>query len=102
MFSTPQLKTRTNPPKTTTHRIINFIIMQAIKTTATVDEHGNLHPDTPLPNHAKRVELIVMFPDSDEREIDRLTSGTNNPAFDFLNDPAEDIYTANDGRRIRK
>ena len=76
--------------------------MQAIKTTATIDEQGKLHPDTPLPSHTKRVELIIMFPESDEREIDRLTSGTNNPAFDFLNDPAEDIYTANDGRRIRK
>ncbi len=81
---------------------INFTNLKAIKTMASVDEQGNLHPDTPMPSNAKRVDLIVLFPDDDEREIDRLTSGANNPAFDFLNDPAEDIYTANDGRRLRK
>jgi hypothetical protein len=37
----------------------------------------------------------ILHTDIDEQEWRRGTA--RNPAFDFLNDPAEDVYTRNDG-----
>jgi predicted DNA-binding antitoxin AbrB/MazE fold protein len=36
--------------------------------------------------------------DADIDEMDWLRSASNNPAFDFLKEPEEDIYTLADGR----
>ena len=37
---------------------------------------------------------------TDDEESLYLKSISNNPAFDFLNDPAEDIYSLTDGMPI--
>ena len=77
--------------------------MKAIEITGTVDENHQLHLDHPLPiTGPNRVRVIVLFPgetdDSDEREW--LKTAANNPAFDFLKESAEDIYTTRDGKQF--
>ena len=74
--------------------------MRAIEVTGTVDEQHQLHLDEPLPIAGPTwVRIIILFPeeaDIDEREW--LRSAAMNPVFDFLKDPAEDIYTLADGK----
>ena len=44
---------------------------------------------------------IVLFPEEEHEEFSELEwlhAAATNPAFDFLKDPAEDIYTLTDGR----
>lgn len=78
--------------------------MRAIETTGTVDDQCQLHLDNPLPIVGpSRVRVIVLFPDeSDESdewdETEWLKAASINPAFDFLKDPAEDIYALEDGK----
>jgi hypothetical protein len=44
------------------------------------------------------VRVIVLFPDDTEiDETEWLYAAATNPAFDFLKDSAEDIYTIQDG-----
>jgi hypothetical protein len=73
--------------------------MKAIETTGKVDKAGILHLDTPLALKEQTVKVIVLIPDEadvEEREWLRAVSG--NPAFDFLQDEKEDIYSSNDGK----
>jgi len=72
----------------------------AIEVTGTIDEQRQLHLDEPLPiTGPSRVRVIILLPqesDADEREW--LRAATANPAFEFLSDPREDIYTLFDGK----
>jgi hypothetical protein len=72
----------------------------AIELTGTVDEHQHLQLDTTVPIHGpKRVRVIVLYAATDEvGEAEWLRAGAHNPAFEDLNDPAEDIYTVTDGK----
>jgi hypothetical protein len=48
--------------------------------------------------------VIILFPEESDTGINDkewLLAATTNPAFDFLNDPAEDIYTMADGKPFR-
>jgi hypothetical protein len=49
------------------------------------------------------VRVIVLYSAAAEpeaEEIEWLHSAAHNPAFSFLNDPEEDIYTPTDGAPI--
>ncbi len=74
--------------------------MKAIEVTGTVDEQRRLHLDEPLPvDGPGRVRVIILIPEEatvEEREWLRAAAG--NPAFDFLKDAEEDIYTPADGQ----
>ena len=74
--------------------------MKAIEVTGTIDEHQELHLDEQLPiGGPTRVRVIILVPDgSDIDEGEWLRAGARNPAFDFLSDPGEDIYTPTDGK----
>jgi hypothetical protein len=74
--------------------------MNAIETTGIVDEHQQLHLDSALPiSGPRRVRVIVLYPPADEwDEIEWLRAAARNPAFAFLGDPEEDIYSLADGR----
>jgi hypothetical protein len=74
--------------------------MRALEATGTVDENGQLHLDRPIPSHAAdRVRVLLLFnEDSDIDEGEWLLGAARNPAFDFLNDPAENIYSISDGK----
>lgn len=73
--------------------------LHAIETTGALDEHGRLHLDAPLtgtPPGPVRV-LLLTVPGDEIAEADWLRAVSRSPAFDFLRDPAEDLYTAEDG-----
>jgi hypothetical protein len=76
------------------------ITMRAIETTGTIDQDHRLVLDQPLPIAGpSRVRVIILV--TEETDIDEqewLRAAASNPAFDFLNDPAEDIYTLSDGK----
>jgi hypothetical protein len=73
---------------------------QAIETTGTIDIQHQLVLDGALPIAGPtRVRVIILLPeDSDISETEWLQAAATNPAFDFLKDPEEDIYTLSDGR----
>ena len=74
--------------------------LTAIELTGMVDEHHELQLDDVLPILGpQRVRVIVLFSTVDEwGEDEWLQTATRCPAFDFLRDPEEDIYTMTDGK----
>lgn len=78
-------------------------MLTAVELTGHVDEQNRLHLDEPLPiMGARPVKVILLFSAGDEfDEAEWLSATARNPAFDFLNDPAEDIYTLSDGLPFR-
>ena len=73
--------------------------MQAIEITGTIDEKGQLHLDSPIASVGQgRVRVILLREDVDIGEEEWLKAAAGNPAFDFLKDPEEDIYTLDDGQ----
>ena len=77
--------------------------MTAIEMTGRIDEYQQLQLDGPLPMSGPiRVKVIVLYPIADEwDEREWLQAAAHNPAFDFLNDPEEDIYSLTDGEPFR-
>ena len=69
--------------------------MAAIEMTGRIDEHHQLQLDNPLPvSGPRRVRVIVLYAIEDEwDETEWLQAAAHNPAFDFLSDPEEDIYS---------
>ena len=74
--------------------------LTAIEVTGTIDEHRHLQLDNLLPvSGPKRVRVIVLYPVDDEwEETEWIQTASRNPAFDFLNEPEEDIYSPTDGK----
>lgn len=77
--------------------------MKAIESVGTVDEQRRLVLDEPLPIAGpRRVRVIVLVPEEDERdEREWLRAAATNPAFDFLSEPEENIYSRADGKPFR-
>ena len=76
------------------------LVMNAIETTGVVDAQHQLRLDKPLPiaGHS-RVRVVVLVPEeADISETAWAETVAISPAFDFLKDAAEDIYTATDGK----
>ena len=73
---------------------------KAIETTGKIDAQRGLVLDEPLPVVGPtRVRVIILL--SEEADIDEqqwLQAAAANPAFNFLKEPEEDIYTLADGR----
>ena len=44
------------------------------------------------------MRVIILLPEDETTEKEWLHAAATDPAFDFLKDPAEDIYTLADGR----
>lgn len=63
-----------------------------------------MHLDVPLEEAASQAVRVILLFEADEEEkedVDErawLRAASRNPAFDFLQNLAEDLYTANDGR----
>lgn len=77
--------------------------MTAIEMTGTVDENHQLKLDGVLPFAGpKRVRVIVLSPlteiPDDWNEAEWLKASLSSPAFAYLQDPEEDIYTISDGK----
>jgi hypothetical protein len=73
---------------------------KAIETTGTIDLHKRLVLDKPLPvTGPVRVRVLILLPDEDDiNETEWYQAAANNPAFDFLKETEEDLYTLDDGR----
>ena len=73
--------------------------MTAIEMTGTIDEHRQLRLDSELPIPGPvRVRVLVLYPLDDEwDETEWLQAAARNPAFAFLRETEEDIYTRADG-----
>jgi hypothetical protein len=72
--------------------------LRAIEVAGRVDEQRHLHLDEPLPVAGPgRVRVIILFSDSDD-ESAWLAAAAASPAFDFLKEDGEDIYSPTDGR----
>jgi hypothetical protein len=78
------------------------MVLKALDVVGTIDEQRQLHLDEPLPIVGpSRVRVIILIPeepDMDEKEW--LQAAVSNPAFDFLKEPEEDIYTLADGKPL--
>ncbi|MEZ4732486.1 MAG: hypothetical protein R3E79_35705 [Caldilineaceae bacterium] len=74
--------------------------LTAVEMTGMIDEAQHLHLDTVLPIRGpRRVRVIVLYPPEEElSETTWLHTAARNPAFDFLHDPEEDIYSLADGK----
>ncbi|MGA2556996.1 MAG: hypothetical protein ABSG04_12060 [Verrucomicrobiota bacterium] len=74
--------------------------MNAIETTGIVDAQHQLRLDEPLPIPGQsRVRVIVLVPEAEDIPEETWTQAASaNPAFDFLKDTSEDVYTASDGK----
>ncbi len=72
--------------------------MHAIETTGIVEPNGLVRLDeTPDLPAGARVKAILMVEDDEISVGDWVQAVSRNPAFDFLKDPSEDIYTLADG-----
>ncbi len=76
---------------------------KVIETTGTIDSNHQLVLDEPLPAmEPTPVRVIILLPEKAEiEEVDWLMSAARNPAFNFLRESTEDVYTADDGRPFR-
>lgn len=77
--------------------------MKAIEINSKTDKNGILRIDYPLKRKDSNVRIIILldddYPNADDEKL-WLQSISKNEAFDFLNDPAEDIYSINDGEPL--
>ena len=77
--------------------------MKAIEIKTRTDNTGSLKLDILLKKKNKQVKILILFKEEDEILDDEnlwLYANSNNPSFDFLNEPEEDIYSLNDGEPI--
>jgi len=73
--------------------------LQAIELTGTIDANGKLHLDSPISNVGQgRVRVILLREEAEIGEKEWLKAAADNPAFDFLKDTEEDIYSIGDGQ----
>jgi hypothetical protein len=73
---------------------------KAVETTGMIDAEHHLVLDEPLSvSGPTRVRVIILMPnDADIDEGEWLGAVARNPAFEFLRESAEDVYTVRDGR----
>jgi len=73
---------------------------KAVETTGTIDAEHHLVLDEPLTvSGPTRVKVIILMPeDADIDEAAWLGAVARNPAFEFLRESAEDVYTVRDGK----
>ena len=73
---------------------------KAIELQGAIDADHRLHVDTVLRGAAAGpVRVLVLIPEADEpNEIEWLRAAAASPAFAFLNDEAEDVYSPTDGK----
>lgn len=75
-------------------------MMKAIEINSKTDKSGHLRINYKLDKSEKKVRVLILLED-EQTELDDekiwLDTISSNPAFNFLKDSAEDIYSQNDG-----
>ena len=77
--------------------------MKALEVKTKTDNNGHLKVDIPLNVKNQNVRLLILMNENSDMVDDEklwLYSVKNNPSFDFLNDPEEDVYSINDGKAV--
>ncbi len=79
--------------------------MKAIETTGQINQEGALLLDQPLAVKGKKVKIIILMEEDETgppggEEQEWLSAMSTNPAFDFLKDEQEDIYSITDGKPL--
>lgn len=75
--------------------------MKAIELKSKTDKTGRLKIDYKLDKSERNVRVLILIDEdlsTEEEEELWAYSISRNPAFDFLKDPEEDIYTLKDGK----
>lgn len=78
--------------------------MKAIEINTKTDKQGHLKINYPLNKKESNVRIIILVDEkNDDKDEEKLwlNSISSNPAFDFLKDVTEDIYSLTDGSSIR-
>ena len=73
--------------------------MKAIEINSKTDKKGHLRIDCQLDKSDSNVRVLILLDDSSDSEDEKLwmDSISGNPAFNFLHDESEDIYSLKDG-----
>ena len=73
--------------------------MKAIEIKSKTDKNGYLKLAYNLDLANSNVRILILLDEDSDQDDEQLwlDSISNNDAFDFLNDPDEDIYSPNDG-----
>jgi len=74
--------------------------MKAIEINSKTDKFGHLKIDYKLNKSERNVRVLILIEEESyevEEEKLWLNSISRNPAFDFLSEPSEDIYSPKDG-----
>ena len=74
--------------------------MKAIEINSKTDKAGYLKINYKLNKSERNVRVLILLDDDyseNEDESVWMSSISNNPAFDFLKDSSEDIYSLKDG-----
>jgi len=74
--------------------------MKAIEINAKTDVYGHLKLNYPLHKKEQNVRVIILIDDNydvDDEEKLWLNAVSSNPAFDFLSEPEENVYSIKDG-----
>ena len=79
-------------------------MLTALETTGTIGQNGKIEIDETFSVDAPTsVRVIVLFSEAEDiAENEWMKAGSNNEAFDFLNDAGEDIYSLTDGKPIEQ
>ena len=79
-------------------------MMQAVEMTGTIDAGRQLHLDRDLPiGGPTRVRVILLYAlDDNWQEQDWLLAAASNPAFEYLRDAGEDVYSMEDGKPMKQ
>jgi hypothetical protein len=74
--------------------------MKAIEITTKTDKYGHLKINYPMNKKESNVRIIILVDEKNE-DVDEeklwMNSISSNPAFDFLKNIEEDIYSLTDG-----
>jgi hypothetical protein len=70
--------------------------MKALELNSRTNKKGRLKLDIDLKKANKIVKVLILS----EEESNWLLNASNNPAFNFLSEPEENIYSIKDGEPI--
>ncbi len=79
---------------------LNKTKMKAIEINSKTNKKGHLKLDLDLKEADKNVKVLILLEEKINDENEWLKIVSNNPAFDFLKDEQEDIYSFKDGKAV--
>ena len=77
--------------------------MRAIEINLKTDKFGHLKIDYPLNKSERKVRVLILVEDDSTEILEEnilMNSISKNPAFDFLGEPEEDVYSQKDGEPL--